>query len=259
MASKFHLFASILAGALVCPLAGAQMRNGGASFRQAPVHIGRASGAAGSLPSRAPTGSQSRLQPRVVQISPSGQITSEFGPIVNTTDFNGVPGLGFDFPHLAAISAGLRNNRFSHFGRGRRGQGTFAPIWYGGYPYYYDDSGYDQPEQQIVQPSQQQPQIIVIQQPVPAQQGADSVNDAGNLSASFASPQADAPIRDVGDFIFVRRDGRVLFASVFSVVGAQLQYVTPEGIRRTLALSDLDADATRQMNEARGTTVEIHN
>ena len=185
MASKFHLFASILAGALVCPLAGAQMRNGGASFRQAPVHIGRASGAAGSLPSRAPTGSQSRLQPRVVQISPSGQVTSEFGPIVNTTDFNGVPGLGFDFPHLAAISAGLRNNRFSHFGRGRRGQGTFAPIWYGGYPYYYDDSGYDQPEQQIVQPSQQQPQIIVIQQPVPAQQGADSVNDPGNLSASY--------------------------------------------------------------------------
>jgi hypothetical protein len=67
------------------------------------------------------------------------------------------------------------------------------------------------------------------------------------------------PIRDVGDFILVRRDGRVLFASVFSVVGTQLQYVTPEGIRRTLEISDLDGDATQQMNEARGTTVEFHN
>lgn len=259
MASKLHLFAAVLAGALVCPLAGAQMRNGSASVRQLPVHAGRAPGAAASVSSRAPTGPQSRLQPRVIQISPNGQVTPGFGPIVNTTEFDGVPGLGFDFPHLAAISAGLGNNRSSHFGRGRRGQGSFAPIWFGGYPYYYDESGYDQPEQQTVQPSQQQPQIIVIQQPVPAQQGADSVNDTGNLSSSFAAPQADAPIRDVGDFIFVRRDGRVLFASVFSVVGAQLQYVTPEGIRRTLAMSDLDADATRQMNEARGTTVQIQN
>jgi hypothetical protein len=38
-----------------------------------------------------------------------------------------------------------------------------------------------------------------------------------------------------------------------------VQYITPEGIRRTLAISDLDTDATQQMNEARGTTVQIHN
>jgi hypothetical protein len=36
-------------------------------------------------------------------------------------------------------------------------------------------------------------------------------------------------------------------------------YVTPEGIRHTLAVSDVDSDATREMNEARGTTVQIHN
>jgi hypothetical protein len=63
----------------------------------------------------------------------------------------------------------------------------------------------------------------------------------------------------VGDFILVRRDGRILFASIFSVDGAQLQYVTPEGIRRTMTLSDLDINATQQLNEARGTTVQIHN
>jgi len=57
----------------------------------------------------------------------------------------------------------------------------------------------------------------------------------------------------------VRRDGRVLFASMYSVVGSQLRYISPEGIRYTLPLTDLDGDATREMNEARGTTVEIHN
>lgn len=137
------------------------------------------------------------------------------------------------------------------------------PIFFGGYPYYGDDTGYDQPEQQpaqpVVQQSSPQPQIIVIQQPVSSQpQVTSSGNEAENLPASGPESEA-APIRDVGDFILVRRDGRILFASIFSVVGTQLQYITPEGIRHTVAVSDLDADATEQMNEARGTTVQIHN
>jgi hypothetical protein len=173
-----------------------------------------------------------------------------------------VPGLGFDFPHLAAISGGRQNNHFSHFGHnGGHGQSSFVPIFFGGYPYYADDLSNDQSDQQPEQqPGQQsQPQIIVVQQPVPAQQSADSWSDTGNLAAAAPEPQAAAPIPDVGDFILVRRDGRILFASLFSVVGAQLQYVTPDGFRRTLAMSDLDAGATQQMNEARGTTVQIHN
>jgi hypothetical protein len=134
-----------------------------------------------------------------------------------------------------------------------------VPILFGGYPYYYDDSSYDQQERPPVQQTQPQPQIIVIQQPVQAQQYADTESNTGNPSASLSAPQADVPIPDVGNFILVRRDGRILFASVFSVVGSQLQYVTPEGIRRTLPISELDAGATQQMNEARGTTVQIHN
>ena len=217
---------------------------------------------ANSTPANLP-GRQSSQQANVIQISPSGQIVSSLGPIANSFDFDntsGVPGLGFDFPHLAAISGALRSNPSSHFDRrGHRGDDFFVPILFGGYPYYYDDFGYAQPEQQPIQQSQPQPQIIVIQQPVPAQQGADSGADRGNDSASVSTPQPAAPVPDVGNFILVRRDGRILFASVFSVVGAQLQYVTPEGVRHTLAMADLDADATRQMNEARGTTVELHN
>jgi hypothetical protein len=208
------------------------------------------------------TRTQLSQQASVIQISPSGRITTGFAAGTDSfasDTFSGVPGLGFDFPHLAAISGPLRNNgpRFGH--DGHRAQGSFIPILFGGYPYYSDDLEYDQQEQQASQQAQPQPQIIVIQQPVPAPQGADLSSDTGTLSASEPESQPAATVRDVGDFILVRRDGRILFASIFSVVGAQLQYVTPEGIRHTLAISDLDADATQQMNEARGTSVQIHN
>jgi hypothetical protein len=262
MISKFHFFGAVAAGVLVCSVAGAQMRNAtvDSSVRRSSVHAKPTARATASPTGTAAAAVQSSQQPSVIQISPNGQITSGFNPIANSVSFDGVPGLGFDFPHLAAISRAQGNNSSSHFGHnGHRGQGFFVPILFGGYPYYSEDLGYDQPEQQPAQQSQPQPQIIVIQQPVPAQQAADSRSDTGNLSASESESQAGVSIRDVGDFLLVRRDGRILFASVFSVVGTELQYVTPEGIRHTLAMSDLDADATQQMNEARGTTVQIHN
>jgi hypothetical protein len=263
MITKFHLSAAALAGVLVCSVAGAQGRDGASSVRLSSVHADPAARALAKSAHNFQTAPQSAPQARRIQVSPSGRITSEFAPTANLFDFDntsGVPGLGFDFPHLAAISGGLANNSSSRFGRhGHGGQGTFVPILFGGYPYYYDDPGYDQPEQQSAPQPQPQPQIIVIQQPAPAQQAADSGSYTGNPSASVPASQADVTVPDVGDFIFFRRDGRVLFASVFSVVGSQLQYVNPEGIRHSLALSDVDADATQQMNEARGTTVQIHN
>ena len=263
MISKSHLFAAALAGVLVCSAAGAQVRHEASSAtHREQGHARPAPRVPTNSAGNGATASQPSQQTGVIHISPSGMITSGFAPVANSIDFDntsGVPGLGFDFPHLAAISGARGNNSASHFRRnGHRGQGSFVPILFGGYP-YYEDLGYDQPEPQTVPQSQPQPQIIVIQQPVPAQQVANAGSGTGNFPPSVAEAQPPAPIRDVGDFILVRRDGRVLFASVFSVVGPQLQYVTPEGIRHTLAISDLDAAATQQMNEARGTTVEIHN
>ncbi len=267
MINRFQVFVAALAGFLFCTLAGAQARNSSAvaTAARAPVHARSTTRTSTSMPpAKASTGFQAGQQSNVITISPSGQIVSGFNPIVSTANFDGVPGLGFDYPHLAAVSAAFRNSSGSHLGRdGHRGQGAFVPIFFGGYPYYADNTDYDQaeqqPEQQAAPQSQQpQPQIIVIQQPVPAQQG--SIGDAGNLSSTAApDAQAELAVPDVGDFILVRRDGRILFASIFSVVGTQLRYVTPEGIRHTLAMADLDAAATEQMNEARGTTVQIRN
>ena len=262
MISKIHVFAAITAGVLVCSMAGAQVRNAnmGTSVHRSSVLARPVARASASSMGTGATAVRTVQQASVIQISPSGQITSGFNPIASSVGFDGVPGLGFDFPHLAAISGAMRNNSSFHFRHdGHRGQGFFVPILFGGYPYNYADLGYEQAEQQTVLPTQPQPQVIVIQLPAPAQQSVDTRSDTGNPSTSQSESQAAAPVRDVGDFLLVRRDGRILFASVFSVVGTQLQYVTPEGIRHTLAMSDLDEDATRQMNEARGTTLQIHN
>jgi hypothetical protein len=173
-----------------------------------------------------------------------------------------VPGLGFDFPHLAAIARA--QGRSPHFGHNEHnGQGFFTPIFFGGYPYYADDFGMEQPAPPAVQESEQQPQpqpqIIVIQQPAPSRLAADSGNGSERPDAAAATVPPEEAIPDRGSFILVRRDGRLLFASLFSVVGTELQYITPEGIRRTLPMADLDADATEQMNEARGTSIQIRN
>ena len=43
----------------------------------------------------------------------------------------------------------------------------------------------------------------------------------------------------------------------FSIRDAELVYITPEGIRRSLLLSDLDLEFTRRLNEERGTSLRL--
>ncbi len=258
MTLRLRFFAATVVGILACSAAGAQVHNGAASVRNSSARRRSSSKTRANSAGNAAAPIRLGRQASVIQNSPSGRVASVLASSANlvaSTSFSGVPGLGFDFPHLAAIS-GQGSSSFSRLGRnGLARQGSFVPILFGGYPYDYDDSGNDQADQS----AQPQPQVIVIQQPVPEQQGTDSANDTGNVSAPSAEPPEVDRVRDVGDFILVRRDGRLIFASLFSVVGTQVQYVTPEGIRRAVALSGLDADATEQMNEARGTVVQIHN
>jgi hypothetical protein len=169
--------------------------------------------------------------------------------------------LGFDYPHLAAISGNFPfNPPVEGVERGAHNFGT--PIFFGGNSYspgFIDSAGNQQ--------FQQQPQIIVIQQPAPvavAQQTNPVPQASGNSAVPSTTPDSTplppaGPVRDVGEFILVRRDGRILFASVFYVSGGQLHYVTPEGIRHTVSVTELDPSATHQMNDALGSAVQIHN
>jgi hypothetical protein len=261
MTRNAHFAFTLLAGFLACSVAQAQTRGG--SFTTVPAHTAAAPAVTSARASNFSTppirsGARASGQATVIQVSPGGRILSSAGGFANLENFcdrNAVPGLGFDYVHLAAVSGNFRGNppAFAHNARHHRS--FITPVLFGGYPYYSDFA-----DNQDYQQEQPQPQVIVIQQPVPATPVQQLPASAQEMSteAVQAAPSA-APVREVGEFILVRRDGRILFASVFSVSGTQVQYVTPEGIRHTLPLSELDTGATQEMNEARGTTLQFHN
>src|ERR1700674_1008578 len=143
---------------LACSTAGAQMRGAGSSgasmpARAVPVRVTTMARA----PAASTSGVRSMRQPTVIQIAPSGRVISNPGSFAESANFgdeNAVPGLGFDYANLAAVSGNFRNNP-PDFGRGGRHQHDFVtPIFFGGFPYYSDSVDYPQ--------VQQQPQIIVI-------------------------------------------------------------------------------------------------
>jgi len=117
-----------------------------------------------------------------------------------------------------------------------------------------------EPEQPQERP---QTQIIVIQQPAPA----TPVTQAAPLPAAVQNDAALAdglaaarsPVREIGEFILVRRDGGVLFAAAYSIIGANIRWISREGLRHTLPLAEIDAETTAAMNEARGVTLQLQN
>ncbi len=261
MVKPVRLSAVAILGLFLSWGAGAQMRGGGVAIRMAPAR--QAAPMRMVSPGRTPTvfASGMRLNRRasVIQVFPDHFITPNSVFLPSSTliaDQVSVPGLGFDFVHLAAVSGNIGFNTPSfRVGRNFPDSGFITPVFFGGYPYYLDEAYYPPPQQQ-------QPQVIVIQQPVPMtvmQQAAPAATGSGDSSnnSAIAPASSVAPVRDVGEFVLVRRDGKILFASMFSIVGSELRFVTPEGIRRTLPMAELDTDATRAMNEARGTTLQF--
>ena len=257
MSRSSHFAGALVLALLVCSGAEAQMRGGGAhagampARSMAPMRM-TVSGRAPAI-SAAPfaTGVQTNRRITVIRQSPNGRMRSSNAPFTSFANF--------DYAHPAAINGNFHNSASSGFERGghRRYNSSFTPIFFGGYPYYFGGYPYYSDFMDSSEYEQQQPQDIVGQQPAPGaaeQESSDFQNGAG---ATPATPSA--PVRDVGEFILVRRDGRILFAAAYSVIGTQLRYVTPEGIRRTLPLDELDANATQEMNEARGTTLQLHN
>ncbi len=168
----------------------------------------------------------------------------------------GWPGLGFNAQHPGAIGHPFLNR----FGRGRGlvpFYPYFAPLFdtlpldydsdYGGdeYPYGYDNQ-YPASSSAVPDYYTQQPQFMI---PQPGRAPAESEPSAA-LSARVPPPE-------LGQLILVRRDGKVLLAVAFTVRNGDLTYVTTEGARRSFPVSELDKEATRQMNDANGTSVSL--
>jgi hypothetical protein len=164
---------------------------------------------------------------------------------LSSIDFGDSPGLGFDFSHFAAVNGGLG----VHERRFRDRVNAGVPFGFSGFLL--------------------SPEVIVVdgqqaEAPVAAPEGNAEANAAiegdranaerENLQDQFApvSLGPAAPVRDAVEFVFVRRDGSLVFAVGYSWDHGVLHYITRDGLRRSISQDALDMDATQQFNEQRG-------
>ncbi len=167
-------------------------------------------------------------------------------PVVSASSIP-VPGLGFDIPHLAATrGAAAVGGGFS------QGTGIIT-----GLPFL--ESGFFIPTAPVIVI---QIPPIVIQQPIIVQPAVPAVSPepaAETAPARATSPDEppQKPAREASEYVFVRRDGALLFAVAFLREKDRLEYITREGQRRSVALGTLDLDATQLFNEERGLTFRL--
>lgn len=195
-------------------------------------------------------------------VSPAAVPTLPVSPVVTTLGgtpislgqlLNPAPGLGFDFTHLAAINSNLGVQAIidpltQHELALALRLPQVVPTAFWGFAGYggYAESPY------VASPSQ--PQIIVVQQPVP--QAAPAAQAAPIPAPEAAAPPAP-PLPDVGQFLLVQRDGNVIHAVAFTVEGKNVVYITANGLRRTIPLGQIDTRLTEQRNAERGTMLHL--
>lgn len=241
------------------PLATAQHHNGmgggmvaaGPAVAAAPHAVVTAPHAAGSAPhagarlstgvhmATAPVGTH-RTQVNGITNATANHHLNVMSGLANLpvfpTDFTNSPGLGFDYPHLAAVNSGRMHR---HLDGG-------ASFGFGGFLL-------------------SSPGVVVVEgQPGESQQPVPEDNAVANANARDNGPDLDAqflpvpaPVRDAAEYVFVRRDGSLLFAVAYSWDNGTLRYVTRDGLRRSVAQDTLDMDATQQFNEQRGLNFRV--
>jgi hypothetical protein len=168
---------------------------------------------------------------------PADPVYPNGNPVVNGYP---VPGLGFDYTHYFAVhpNAGKcprcqNNGYFPYAG------GVYFPI-----PMYYDQSAEAQPAPEEAAPAEQ-----AAQGDEPPPQDTYSNPPARVVPQPSPKPQAE--------YVFVRRDGSLIFAVAYSWINDRLQYVTSEGLRRTITIDTIDLGATQQFNEQRGIPIQL--
>jgi hypothetical protein len=156
-----------------------------------------------------------------------------------------VPGLGFDYAHVAATHPNGIHDR----NRNRGFNSAFFPLFFGGgfgFPLFPDD---------VEEAPATEAQQVDTAQSEPAQ----PARGPGDYDTRQNRPPAASPSQDVAEqpaepYVFVRRDGTVFFATAYAWENGTLRYITAEGLRRTVTSDKLDLDATQQFNEQRGLT-----
>jgi len=242
------------------PLAAFAQRAGGAGGGVA-VHAGAVSAPVAAAHVSAPGGAHpvSHVAVATHMVSAGGHVHTSspnrivtLNPRFGNSNFvsNDVPGLGFDYPHLAAVGPKRGNGR-SGFGFRQT-----VPFGFGGYL--------------ITSPE------IVVENPQAVEEAQETA-DQGDIDAQFQAAQMQAyragqdsvaqhptpslpapePAPDPASYVFVMRDGTMAFAVAYSWENGTLRYVTPEGQRKSVAVGSLDMDATTQFNESRGLSFRV--
>lgn len=172
-----------------------------------------------------------------------------------------VPGLGFDYPHLAAINRNLETRALIDpvtqqrlaLARQIRRETPAVPV----IPFFPFA-----------------PQVIVVQSPPPVivlQQTEADASYAPAMRAERvgtavreAEPIVEAPVaravephKVLDEYILVRKDGGVIRMVAFSAHNGRIIYITRDGLRRSIALAELDREATILRNEERGAEVKL--
>lgn len=153
-----------------------------------------------------------------------------------------VPGLGFDFAHVAAVHPHGINGR----GRNARFAVAYFPFYGGGY--YMPLSSDDVEEAPAVEA--QAVDNGGPDYPEPAQAASRSRDMVP--SQNYEPAAQTAAEQEAEQYVFVRRDGTVFFATAYAWENGTLRYITREGLRHTVTADKLDLDATQQFNEQRG-------
>jgi hypothetical protein len=167
------------------------------------------------------------------------------------------------------VSPQFGNRRFRDHDRFRHRQ--FIPVYvpyydYGGYPYDYDASAYEQMNDQevnhppVAQPPSQPQVIIVREEPSSSDSRYGEHSFEGRDEAPAPTTQAPPPAQSAAEELpattLVYRDGHKSEVRNYAIVGSNLIDLTKSPLMKRIPLSSLDLDATRHENEENG--VDFH-
>ena len=253
--------AFFLAGTLWAAAAGAQTRMAASS--QPWASIQRAPTPRPALPARPIGRNQARNGGRFGRSGYNRNAYNQnslpcyvgYGGYAGAPLFSTYPSYGFTFAHQNAVEGNLAVKAAIdpvtqlELGEAARfGCETFGA---GGYYILGNGYGYALPQEadQADGPSQPaQPQVIVLQQP-PAATPPQQTTTAREGPAP--------PVPDEGQFVLVLRNGSQIQALAFMRTKDGLTYISTEGTRHTIALTDVDSNATIRVNEERGTPLKL--
>jgi hypothetical protein len=197
-----------------------------------------------------------------------GTPASVTSPRVDGT-FRGIPASVTDPTFVPSMSVHPSINGFRHGHRHFSTPVYVVPYYgyYSGYPYAYDASFYDQP-QQPVQQQAPPPQVIIIKEERSSadedrrygenefEEGQSNERPPARESAQSKPPAAPIPEEQLPMTTLVYRDGHKGELRNYAIVGSNLIDLTKSSLLKKIPLASLDLEATRRENEENG--VDFH-